>query len=171
MIVTFFDQRQRVERWIRRITTSRGRPAHTHSSCTCGWDTAGDMAGWHRAAAAPSLLRVALLLLLLSAPSSGKAFKKCPGDESCLSSRPPVVLGECFLQLCSVVCCSDALCPVDLLPKYHRNIICISSFLKSSLIVCLSKTLISLSSRTVEFGAKSGRRSTMKRKQLLPQQC
>ncbi|XP_029008489.1 group XV phospholipase A2 [Betta splendens] len=50
------------------------------------------MAGWLRIAAPSSLLQVGLLLLLLKARSSGKPFKKCAGDEPCVSSRPPVVI-------------------------------------------------------------------------------
>lgn len=50
------------------------------------------MAAWHRITELSSLLQVGLLLLLLSAGSSGKSLKKCPGDKSCPPQRPPVVL-------------------------------------------------------------------------------
>lgn len=46
------------------------------------------MAGWHRVAA----FCVGLLLLLLSARSSGRPAGKCVGDKSCPPAKPPVVL-------------------------------------------------------------------------------
>lgn len=50
------------------------------------------MAACHWVTASSTLLRVGVLLLLLSARSSGRPSEKCVGDNSCQPSRPPVVL-------------------------------------------------------------------------------
>ncbi|XP_034735476.1 phospholipase A2 group XV [Etheostoma cragini] len=50
------------------------------------------MAAWHRITALSLLLQVGLLLLLLSAGSSGKPLEKCLDGKPCSPPRPPVVL-------------------------------------------------------------------------------
>ncbi|XP_029290708.1 lysosomal phospholipase A and acyltransferase [Cottoperca gobio] len=50
------------------------------------------MVAWHRITALSSLLQVGVLLLLLSARSSGRPQQKCLGGKACQPPRPPVVL-------------------------------------------------------------------------------
>lgn len=93
------------------------------------YEISGAMAAWERITVFCSLLQAGLLLFLLLARSSGSPFKKCPGDKSCQTPRPPVVLSKYFLTVLSfvyrTVCCQIIVQPNrTLTPQPAHHVAC-----------------------------------------------
>lgn len=85
-------------RGLQREHTSTSLLTYPNERCprSLGYEISGTMAAWHRLTAFFSLVQI-ILLLLLSARSSGRPLEKCLADRSCQLPRPPVVLSKYLL--------------------------------------------------------------------------
>lgn len=104
VIIFFFTDHQRQQKENIAVYEATPSPVHLLAPLIqllwpLGYETSTIMAGWYRITAVSSLLQVGLILLLLSAWSTGMPQERCINDKTCEPQRPPVVLSKCLIAL------------------------------------------------------------------------